>query len=255
MNFLLSNDWPGGANVSRLRPNSNICHLQAIIFGAIIVLAPVVSFGQLGRVRLTHETQVGNALPKPAAIYVTDFVLDPSQLQSSNPLQERMQEGGLLRQRLNSLRGRDTSSKGRAQSLVNLMADSIVQDLQAKQLHAQRASIGVAPKTGWVVKGRYKTLEQGSRVASSEIGFGAGSPVVQVEVTLDEIQNGRQKPILLFGTNKENSKAPGGVAIAAASHNPYAMAIKFVRSKNGLERNVKQTAKLIADQIARKAGV
>jgi hypothetical protein len=60
---------------------------------------------------------------------------------------------------------------------------------------------------------------------------------------------------LLFGTSKENSKAPGGVAMAAATHNPYAMAIKFVRSRNDLERNIRQTAKLIADQIAKKAGV
>ena len=43
------------------------------------------------------------------------------------------------------------------------------------------------------MKGRYKTVQQGHRVASSEVGFGAGSPLVQVEVTLDEIQNGRPK--------------------------------------------------------------
>lgn len=225
------------------------------MLGALIVAGAVPSFGQFGRAKLTHESQFGSTLPKPAVIYVTDFRLDPSQLQSSNPLQERMQEGGPLRQRLNELRGRDTSPEGRAQSLVNLMADSIVRDLQEKQLNARRASIRSSPRTGWIVKGRYKTLEQGSRVASSEVGFGAGSPVVQVGVTLDEIKNGKQSPILLFGTSKENSKAPGGFAIAAASHNPYAMAVKFVRSRNDLERNVKQTAKLIADQIARKAGL
>jgi hypothetical protein len=59
----------------------------------------------------------------------------------------------------------------------------------------------------------------------------------------------------LFGTNKENSKAPGGMAIAAATHNPYAMAIKFVRSRKDLERSVQQTAKLIAEQVTKKAGV
>lgn len=47
----------------------------------------------------------------------------------------------------------------------------------------------------------------------------------------------------------------GGIAIAAASHNPYAMAIKFVRSSKDVDRSVQQTAKLIADQIAKKAGV
>ncbi|MBV9390317.1 MAG: DUF4410 domain-containing protein [Verrucomicrobia bacterium] len=228
----------------------NVRRARAFLIVALTVIGPVMSFGQLGRAKITQESQVGSSLPKPAVIYVTDFSFDPSQLQSSNPLQS-----GPLRQRLNSLRGVDTSPEGRAKSIVNLMADSIVRDLQAKQLNAERASIRVSPQTGWIVKGRYKTLEQGSRVASSEVGFGAGSPLVQVEVTLDQVHNGRQRPILLFGTNKENSKAPGGVAMSAATHNPYAMAIKFVRSRNDLERSIQQTAKLIADQIARKAGV
>jgi hypothetical protein len=220
-----------------------------------MTLTPALGFSQLGRAAVTHQSQAGGPLSKPAVIYVTDFALEAGQLQSSNPLQERMEEGGRLRERLNSLRGRDTSPEGRAESLVNLMADSIVEDLRAKQINAQRAPKRVAAKTGWIVRGIYKKLEEGNRAASSQIGFGAGSPLIQVEVTLDEIQNGKQKPILLFGTSKENSKMPGGIAMTAATHNPYAMAIKFVRSRNDLERNVRQTAKLIADQIAKKAGV
>lgn len=249
MNFLVSNDLQRGVKASGL--TINICGARAFILVALaVIIGPVVSFGQLGRAKVTHQSQVGGTLSKPEVIYVTDFELDPGQLQSSDPLQ-----GGPLRERLKSLRGNDTSPESRAQSLVNLMADSIVRDLQAKQLNAQRASKRVAPKTGWIIKGRYKMLEQGNRVASSTIGFGAGSPLVEVEVTLDQVQNGRQRPILLFGTDRENSKAPGGVAIAAATHNPYAMAIKFVRSRNDLERSIQQTAKLVADQIAKRAGV
>jgi hypothetical protein len=33
------------------------------------------------------------------------------------------------------------------------------------------------------------------------------------------------------------------------------MAIKFVRSRKDLERSVQQTAKLIAEQVTKKAGV
>jgi hypothetical protein len=234
---------------------SSLYPAVVFILGTLMVTGPAVSFAQLGRAKLTHESQVGSTLSKPKVIYVTDFALDSTQLQSSGSLQEKIQEGGPLRQRLKALRGEDNSPQGRTQSLINLMADSIVQNLQAKGLNAQRASIRTVPRTGWIVKGRYKTVQQGHRVASSELGFGAGSPLVQVEVTLDEIQNGRPRPILLFGTNKENSKAPGGMAIAAATHNPYAMAIKFVRSRKDLERSVQQTAKLIAEQVTKKAGV
>ncbi len=253
--FLVSSDLPEVVTASRPPWPFNTQYAHAFLLGVFLTIAPTASVAQLGRAKLTHQTQAGHALQKPAVIYVTDFALDPGQLQSSNPVQEKIQQGGALRQRLNQFRGQDSSPEGRAQSLVNLMADSIVRDLQEKQLSAQRYSVGRTPRTGWIVKGRYKTLEQGNRVASSEIGFGAGSPVVEVEVTLDEIRNGKQRPILLFGTNKEDSRAPGGAALAAATHNPYAMAIKFVRSRNDLEKSVKQTAKLIADQIARKAGV
>jgi Domain of unknown function (DUF4410) len=255
MKFLVSSDLPGFVRASQLRPLNSRGYAQVFLLGAYFIVGTTASFGQLGRAKVTRESSIGPASPKPTVIYVTDFALSPEQLKSSNPLQERMQEGGPLRQRLNQLRGSDSSPEGRAQSLVNLMADSIVRNLQDKQLNARRASTRVSARSGWIVKGRYEALAPGSRVASSQVGFGAGSPIVQVEVTLDEIQQGKQRPILLFDTNKENSKAPGGVAMAAATHNPYAMAIKFVRSRNDLEKSVKQTAKLIADQIAKRAGV
>jgi Domain of unknown function (DUF4410) len=154
--FLVSSDLPRGGTASR---PINTRYAQAFLLGALVTIAPMASFAQLVRAKLTHQSQAGPTLPKPAVIYVTDFALDPGQLQSSNPVEEQMQQGGALRQRLNQFRGRDSSPKGRAQSLVNLMADSIVRDLQEKQLSAQRSSVRLTPRTGWIVKGRYKTLE------------------------------------------------------------------------------------------------
>src|ERR1700736_4719201 len=116
---------------------SSLYPAVVFILGTLMVTGPAVSFAQLGRAKLTHESQVGSTLSKPKVIYVTDFALDSTQLQSSGFLQEKIQAGGPLRQRLKALRGEDNSPQGRTQSLINLMADSIVQNLQAKGLNAQ----------------------------------------------------------------------------------------------------------------------
>jgi hypothetical protein len=42
--------------------------------------------------------------------------------------------------------------------------------------------------------------------------------------------------------------------MAAATKNPYAIAVKYVMSGRNLETNIRKTAKLI-DQIAKKAGL
>jgi hypothetical protein len=41
----------------------------------------------------------------------------------------------------------------------------------------------------------------------------------------------------------------------ATSKNPYAMAVNYVMSGQNLETNIRKTAKLIADQVAKKAGL
>ena len=85
------------------------------------------------------------------------------------------------------------------------------------------------------------------------LGFGAGSTNVNVDVTLSEIVKGKEKPILLFDTSNNTGKGPGGLAMAAATKNPYALAIKFAMSGRDLQKNISKTAKLIANQIAKKA--
>src|SRR5262252_8728043 len=96
MNFLLSNELPLVAEASRLRLKITICRARAFVLAALIVSGPAASFGQFGQAKLTHESQTGHTLLKPAVIYVTDFTVDPSQLEASNPSQEQMQEGSIF---------------------------------------------------------------------------------------------------------------------------------------------------------------
>jgi hypothetical protein len=203
---------------------------------------------QLGP-KVTHETKVANSNGKPSVIYVTDFTLNPASVSSTD---QSALLGGGLRNRIKQITGQSSDSK--AESLVNLMADTLVRDLKAKGLNARRWS-GGTPAAGWIIRGKYESVDSGNRVISSEVGFGAGAATVNLEVTLDQLHKGRETALLLMGTEASKLKTPGGLTIAAASKNPYAMAVKFIRSRKELDNDVKQAANVIADQVAKQAGV
>lgn len=206
---------------------------------------------QLRGPKVAHESQRTATLKRPGAIYVSDFAINLADFESSGPA-ERLNDSG-LRARIKSLRGEDPSPEGKAQAVVDQMGDGIVQELQKKGLKAARVRANSVPGMGWLVRGRFYTIDSGSRALKASVGFGAGSTDVNVDVTLDEVIRGKAKPILLFDTTNSNGKGPGGLAIAAATKNPYAMAVKFVRSGRDLQKNISKTAKLIAEQIATKA--
>jgi hypothetical protein len=103
------------------------------------------------------------------------------------------------------------------------------------------------------VRGKFSTVDQGDRAVRAAIGFGAGAANLNVDVILGEVVGGKEKPILTFGTSNKTGKAPGGVAMAAATKNPYAIAVKYALSGKDLQRNIRITGKAVADQVAKAA--
>jgi hypothetical protein len=228
-------------------------HLFALaVWVALPTILTISAFGQLRGPKVKNEQELATTLRRPKAIYVSDFGINPADFAASGPA-ERLNNSG-IKARINSLRGEDSSPEGKAQSIVNQMGNGIVENLQNKGLSSTRVRSGLRPSSGWVVRGRFSAVDQGNRAMKTAIGFGAGATNVNVDVTLNEIVNGKEKPILLFDTTNSNGNAPGGLAMAAATKNPYAIAIKFAMSGRDLQRNISKTAKLIADQIAKKAG-
>ena len=227
--------------------------LPAIAAGmAISTILTGGAFGQIRGPKVTNERQPASVAKGPRAIYVTDFTINPADLAPAGPGGGLLSNSG-LKARISSLKGEDPSPEGQARSIVNQMSDAIVQNLQAKGLSATRGRSGIGPSGSWIVRGRFSTLDQGNRAMKATLGFGAGSTNVNVDVTLSEIVKGKEKPILLFDTSNNNGKGPGGLAMAAATKNPYALAIKFAMSGRDLQKNISKTAKLIANQIAKKA--
>jgi Domain of unknown function (DUF4410) len=145
------------------------------------------------------------------------------------------------------------SNQTQAQAIVDTVGNTIVSELQSKGFPARRVREGAKPATGWLVRGKFSALDQGDRALRTAVGFGAGSTNLNVDAILAEIVNGQERPISLIDTSNKTGKGPGGVARAATTENPYAIAVKYALSGRDLQKNIRKTAKAVADQIAKSA--
>ncbi len=141
----------------------------------------------------------------------------------------------------------ETDPEGEARELVDLMAGTLVEDLTKAGFQSVRLLPGAAPPAqGWLVRGIFVKVDKGNRLQRAVIGFGAGETELKVEAALDNLAGGAPQPFYDFSAGDESRKLPGGIIM----RNPYAMAARFVLSRNDLEKNVKNTASEIAKDIA-----
>jgi hypothetical protein len=206
--------------------------------------------GQLRGPKVTNETQLGRA-SRPKTIYVTDFSIDPNDL-AAGPVKSRLNTG-IIRGTLDTIKGTDSSPEGQAQAIVNSMSNSIVSELQRKGFAAVRIRSRSQPSSGWIVRGRFSTVDQGDRAVRTAIGLGAGATNLNVDVIVDQVAGGQKKPILLFDTANKSGRGPSGLLMAGATKNPYAIAVKYALSGRALDTNIRKTASSIADQIDKTA--
>jgi Domain of unknown function (DUF4410) len=74
------------------------------------------------------------------------------------------------------------------------MSSTIVTDPQNKDLSATRISSNTKAGDGWVVRGRFSTVDEGDRTMRTAVGFGASSTNPNVDVVLGEVVRGQEKP-------------------------------------------------------------
>jgi hypothetical protein len=203
-----------------------------------VLLFPGLIQGQGGVV-----SNDGTVLIKPRVVYVADFVIDPSLVQTSPQATGR--EGGLLsrlRQRGGNADSSDPATE--AAQAVNQLADSIVSSLVRAGVPAERIGAQTSvPADCWMLEGRFDKLSEGNRLQQSVIGFGAGEPEVEVSGTMDAMQG--TETILTFGDQSRQSHMPGG----AVSRNPYVIAAKFVLSRGATGRDVQKLGESVASEI------
>jgi Domain of unknown function (DUF4410) len=168
---------------------------------------------------------------RPAIVYVQDFKVEK---ESSGSDQQTLGGG-----RARALIAQAKSATGmQSGQVVDLMSSSLVSDLNRGGVKAQRLGTGEPrPKNGWLVRGVFTEVDQGSRVLRAEVGFGAGSTDLAVLVNVVDLQKGKLEPFYKLETQAGSRKMPGAIV----TKNPYVAAAKFVMSRRDLPKNIRQT--------------
>lgn len=214
------------------------------------VLAMLASGCSTAKVTRRHST--GDvADPRPQAVYVADFDLEPAGVQSEPNLWLPAPELPGLGDWTPPLPGRHTDPKKRARQLVEEMSATLVNQLNKDGLTARRLAVGEPfPESGWLVRGVFTTVDQGNQLQRAVSGFGKGRTQIQVVVGISDLSTGFPRSLYEIATTADSGKAPG--AGPALILGPAGLAARFVIAGRDLERNVRQTASLIADEVVRR---
>ncbi|HET9374920.1 MAG TPA: DUF4410 domain-containing protein [Chthoniobacterales bacterium] len=217
-----------------------------LTFSGALILGLVPLEGRGAKV-VSQEDLARLPSGRPAVVYVQDFKVEK---QSSSEDQQSLGGG-----RARAIIAEVKSATGMQSSqVVDLMSSSLVSDLNRGGVKAVRLATGATlPKSGWVVRGVFTEVDQGSRMLRAEVGFGAGATDLAVLVNVADLQKGKVEPFYGLETQAGSRKMPGGAPMAIVTKNPYVAAAKFVMSRRDLPKNIRQTAQTIADQIIRRA--
>ncbi len=146
-------------------------------------------------------------LPKPIAILVYDFSVDPADLEGS----ERSAEPASA----------EEIELGRATAAA--LSEQLVAKLREKGIDARRASgITHTPLYAALIKGQFLDIDKGSRLKRVVIGFGAGSSKLEARVQAYQVLPDGTRRIAEAEAVSTGSKMPGmavpvGVGAAAGT--------------------------------------
>jgi uncharacterized protein DUF4410 len=115
------------------------------------------------------------------------------------------------------------------------------------------AAVGKSKQSGlknaWLVRGEFTTVQQGSRLLRSAIGFGAGGTKVETRVEVYDLAQNSGTPFLTFSTTGGSGSEPG--AILALTADPLQIAIGGVSgAAHGLSEDTKRTAREITAEFS-----
>jgi len=202
-----------------------------------------------GGAKITDRRSTGVEPPNTLQmIYVADFDVDAEDIHSGpGLLKPRRQMSGQRPGVLSKPLVGEKNPAERARDIVELMATSLVKDLTKLGLDARRIQVGNAwPAEGLLVRGVFTEVGEGNRLRRAAVGFGAGETELQIYVAVSDLRQGSPQPFYEFDTSAESRKLPGAVI----TMNPYVAGAKYVLSGRDLEKNVTNTASMIARDIA-----
>ncbi|HPA21534.1 MAG TPA: DUF4410 domain-containing protein [Verrucomicrobiae bacterium] len=237
--------------------------MKIVIHHGIVSAALIALACQAGRAAdPPAPTPPGPPGPRPTVIYVTDFHLDPAQIESKGPLGGERK--GILGRRRGILRNNDPEDKSR--EFVGILADAIIKHLRSAGLNAEylpnvqaeyippetggrlRFVPGTPPLpgVGWLVTGWFEEVKEGAAAVEATVGFGAGSGKAEAAVAVSDLARDAGQPFIVLGSGSRTRRMPGGLI----AKNPYVMAAKFVMDRrNGTEKDIKSLGTNIAKNL------
>ncbi|WP_233835797.1 DUF4410 domain-containing protein [Paraburkholderia sp. ZP32-5] len=184
----------------------------------------------------------------PPLVYVNDFDLDVANVTTDSGPGNRargivghlLPEGPLRQQ---------NDPQARAREIVELMAQSLTDDLKKAGIDARRVSPGEPlPRNGWQVRGVFLSVDEGNRLRRAMVGMGAGQSQFQVAVSCDSLAAPDLPPLYETVDAGASRDMPGAVI----KLNPYVIAAKVVLSGRDQKTAIKKSAAQIADALAQK---
>jgi Domain of unknown function (DUF4410) len=191
---------------------------------------------------LGKQNPPAQGFARNVTIYVSDFELDAQDVKvDQGGIVGEVRPGILERPR----KRREHDPQAQAEKFVDLMSQSIVNDLQKAGYKSERLATGVArPALGAWVHGVFTEVDEGNRVHRAIFGFGSGETKMTLFVSLTDLAR-PEKPLYDQSTSDTSGKKVG----ALITMNPYVAAAKFVMEKNAPEKTVKKTASEISANL------
>jgi len=184
----------------------------------------------------------------PNRVYVTDFQIDPSLVQTDSGILGELREHGPLSNLRRRMGGplQPKTPEELAKQLPDVFSQTLVQELVNAAVPAERLSLGASlPREGWIVRGQFVKVDEGSAPQRAIVGFGVGGPQIEVAGDVSDLSTDPPTSFLTFGGTNKTKRMPGGIIM----RNPYVMAAKFVLTKGATERDVKELAARMASEI------
>jgi Domain of unknown function (DUF4410) len=211
----------------------------------LLVLAALLPACAPTQVKITRESDAVG-VPKPSAVYVYDFAVEPSEIQ--------LDRGGPLARLRERLAGggddQDAQAVALGHQVANGLADALVAKITAMGLAAQRITRNQAPPPGAAaVAGQFVDVDEGNRVRRMAIGFHQGQSQVSARVQLYTVTGAKAATQLLdFTASAESAPLPGAAVTMGAG-----AAVQVAAAASGakeLRDTVQADANNLADRIA-----
>jgi hypothetical protein len=221
---------------------------------ALCLLVALVAAGCASTKMTNRQELVSDILPRPAHIWLYDFVATPSDVPADS----------VLAGEPNLDKTPQTAEQiAEGKKLGSQIASELVAQIRAMGMPAEQAAAGTKPQLNdLVIRGYLLSVKEGSAAERVGIGFGAGASQLHTMVEgYQETAQGLRK--LGSGTvDAGGSKGPGaalGVATFLATANPAGLIVsggmKVYGEASGsskVEGRAKSTAKEIADVLKKR---